>query len=104
MLPGTNDWILGDRDGVFRPDVRVCLETKEGAKILMTYRGVRRGTPEAMERFAKSLPVDPDTYYQRSLILFETAARPYAWLNKLVAVGVGRREPQATSYDVFEIL
>ena len=65
---------------------------------------MRRGTPEAMERFAKSLPVDPDTYYLRSLILFETAARPYAWLNKLVAVGVGRREPQATSYDVFEIL
>ena len=104
VLPGTSDWILGGRDGVFRPDVRVCLETQDGAQILMSYRGVRHGSPEAMERFAKALPVEPDSYYLRSLIVFETAAEPYLWLNKLVAVGLGRREPQATSYDVFEIL
>lgn len=105
VLPGTSDWLLGGQDGVHRPDVRVCLETDEGERLLMSYRGVRRGTPEAMERFARALPVDPESYYLRSLILFEAATHgPHAWLNDLVAVGIGRREPEATCYDVFEIL
>jgi uncharacterized protein DUF3237 len=104
VIPGTSDWILGGQDLVYRPDVRVCLETDTGEMILMSYRGIRRGSPEVMERFAKSLPVDPDSYYLRSLIQFETASAQYSWLNELVAVGVGRRKPKVTSYDVFEIL
>ena len=28
----------------------------------------------------------------------------YAWMNRIAAVGVGRREPTAVFYDVFEVL
>ena len=35
---------------------------------------------------------------------FETASEKYDWLNRIVAVGVGRRMPDHAAYDVFEIL
>jgi hypothetical protein len=35
---------------------------------------------------------------------FETASPKYDWLNRIVAVGVGRREPEFAIYEVFEIL
>ena len=35
---------------------------------------------------------------------FETAEPRYDWLNRIVAVGVGRRLPKAVHYDIFEIL
>jgi hypothetical protein len=37
-------------------------------------------------------------------MVFETASAKYDWLNRIVGVGVGRREPSAAVYDVFEIL
>ena len=35
---------------------------------------------------------------------FETASETYDWLNRIVAVGVGRRMPGHAAYDVFQIL
>ncbi|MFO1186744.1 MAG: DUF3237 family protein [Alphaproteobacteria bacterium] len=35
---------------------------------------------------------------------FEAAAEPYAWLNRIVSVGVGERVANGVAYDVFEIL
>ena len=43
-------------------------------------------------------------YYLRTGMVFETASAKYDWLNRIVGVGVGRREPSAAVYDVFEIL
>ena len=34
----------------------------------------------------------------------ETDSEAYGWLNRIVAVGVGRREPDAAVYEVYEIL
>ena len=104
VMPGTADWLLGGADGAFRPDVRVTLETAQGETVLMRYTGVRHGTAEAMERFARGEPVEPGSYTLRSLVTFETGAAAHAWLNRVVAVGMGRREPRATLYDVFEVL
>jgi hypothetical protein len=36
--------------------------------------------------------------------VFETTSQKYEWMNRIVGVGVGRREPGAAIYDVFEIL
>jgi hypothetical protein len=37
--------------------------------------------------------------------MFETGAEPYAWLNKIPAVGVGERlPPNMVRYSIFEIL
>jgi hypothetical protein len=36
--------------------------------------------------------------------VFETASKKYHWMNRVVGIGVGRREPSAVYYDVFEVL
>ena len=35
---------------------------------------------------------------------FETASPQYQWLNRIIAVGTGRRTPEGPVYEVFEVL
>jgi len=46
ILPGGGDWALTRADGSLVLDVRLMLEADDGARIYMTYRGVRHG-PDA---------------------------------------------------------
>ena len=43
VLPGGADWIIGRPDGVTTLDVRIVLQTDDGAAIGLTYRGLRHG-------------------------------------------------------------
>jgi hypothetical protein len=86
-------------------DVRLTLRTNDGAFIYVRYSGMRHGSPEVMARLAKGENVDASEYYFRVAPIFETGAERYAWLNKILAIGVGERLPQNTiRYTVFEIL
>jgi hypothetical protein len=98
------DWLLQRADGVTVLDVRLLLRTDDGEHIYMSYRGVRHGPAEVMARLAAGETVDPATYYFRIAPVFETAATKYEWLNKVVAVGTGRREPTGPIYVVEEVL
>ncbi len=104
LLPGGGDWVLGRPDGSIALDVRLTLKTDDGASILMTYRGYRQGPPDVLARLAKGEAVDPSLYYFRINPLFETASERYAWLNNVVAVGVGERLADGPRYTVHEIL
>jgi hypothetical protein len=104
VLPGGMDQKIIRADGAMNPNVRLVLQTDDEALIYMHYTGVRYGTPEAMRRIAEGDEVDPSEYYLRNTPYFETAAEKYDWLNRIVAVGVGRRMPDHAAYDVFEIL
>lgn len=98
------DWLLQRADGSYQMDVRLTLETHDGALVLMCYRGVRQASDEVSARIARGEPVPPGEYYLRSTPFFETSAPRYAWLNHVIAVGVGDRQPDGVSYEVFEIL
>lgn len=105
VLPGGSDWALGRDDDSLLLDVRLVLETDDGERLLMTYRGLRSGPPEVMARLARGEPVDPASYYFRTTPFFETASEsPYGWLNRIVCVGVGERIPVGPRYTVFEVL
>lgn len=104
VLPGGLDMKTLRSDGAMNPDVRLVLKTDDGALIFMHYRGVRHGSPEVMASIARGESVPPTEYYLRSTPYFETAAPKYDWLNRIVAVGVGRRLPDRGEYDVFQIL
>lgn len=101
--PG-GDWLLMRRDGVLVLDVRILLRTDDDALIYMAYRGLRHGPAEVMAQLARGEAVDPARYYFRIAPVFETAAPAYAWLNRIVAVGSGRREPSGPVYEVHEVL
>lgn len=103
VVAGGMDLLLGGADGAVRPDVRLVLKLDDGETLLIIYRGVRHASPEVMERIGRGERVAPSEYYLRTGLVFETASQKYGWLNRIVAVGVGRREPGAVFYDVFEV-
>ena len=86
VLPGGNDWLLLRPDGVLELDLRITLETDDHALIYMTFQGLRHGD------------------YFRTLPRFETSAEPYAFLNRIVSVGVGEARPDGAVHRIDEIL
>ena len=104
VLEGGSDWQQVRGDGATTLDVRLVLKTTDEALIGMTYRGIRHGPPDIMARIDKGETVDPATYYFRMAPMFETAAAPYDWINRIVAIGIGHRRPDGPIYSVFEVL
>jgi len=104
ILAGGSDMLLRRQDGAMAPDVRLTLETDDKALIFVAYRGYRHGPPEVMEAIARGEMVPAERYYLRNAPFFETAAAKYDWLNRVVSVGVGHREPTAAIYDIHEVL
>lgn len=104
VLPGGMDMKTLRSDGAMTPNVRMVLKTDDGALIFMHYQGVRHGSPEVMARIARGEVVPPSEYYLRNTPYFETSAPKYDLLNRIVAVGIGRRMPDHAAYDVFQIL
>ena len=54
--------------------------------------------------FTLSLTVDPSQYYFRTTPWFETSSEKYRFLNRIVSVATGRRDPSGPVYDVFQVL
>ena len=104
VLPGGADWIIGRPDGSTTLDVRIVLETDDGAAIGMTYKGMRHGPEDVMAKVNSGQFVDPSLYYFRTAVSFETAAPKYDWLNRIVAIGTGSRPPEGPVYEIFEVL
>jgi Protein of unknown function (DUF3237) len=98
VLPeASSDLLLVRGDGSYQQDVRLVLRTDDSALILMTYRGVRHASPEVVARIARGEQVAPSEYYLRTAPFFETSSSKYAWLNKIVSIGVGEREANSVN-------
>lgn len=104
VLDGGSDWQILRPDRVLTLDVRVVLKTNDGAMIGMTYHGLRHGPSDVLQRIDRGETVDPSDYYFRIAPIFETAADNYAWLNRMLCIGVGHRLPDGPIYSVFEVL
>lgn len=104
LVPGAAaDWLRLDADGTAHMDVRFTIKTASGSLVYVSYSGVRTGTPAVLERLGKGEAVPPGDYYFRVAIRFETAAPDLAWMNHVLAVGVGQRPPKGPRYDVYAI-
>jgi hypothetical protein len=91
VLPCGDDWTVKRPDGVMELDLRITLETDDGALVHMTFEGIRDdGAPGAP--------------YFRTLPRFETAEPKYAFLNKLLAVGAGEIRADGPVHVIEEIL
>jgi len=82
------DWVTAISDGFLELDARLTLETDDGALIHMTFTGIR----------------DDANHYFRTVPRFETASPKYAFLNRLLAVGVGEFRPDGPVHVIEEIL
>ena len=88
VVIGGADWVTAAPDGTLELDLRVTLETDDSALIHMTFTGVR----------------DDASHYFRTLPRFETAAPKYAFLNRLLAVGIGEGHRDGPVHTIEEIL
>ena len=104
VLPGGGDWTLFRSDAVLELDLRITLETDDGALISMTSFGLRHGPPEVLAALARGESVDPSTYYFRTAPKFETSAPQYEFLNRLIAIASGDRRATGPIYTIDEIL
>lgn len=104
VLDGGSDWQAVRADGCTVLDARMILRTDDGALISVTYRGLRHGPAEVMARIENGKVVDPASYYFRINPMFETPSEKYAWLNRILGIGVGHRFEEGLVYNVFEIL
>jgi hypothetical protein len=105
VLPqASSDLLLVRSDGSFQLDARLILRTDDGALIVMTYHGLRCASPEVNARIARGERVATSDYYLRTTPVFETSSPKYAWVNRIVSVGIGERQTDGVTYEVFEIL
>lgn len=103
VLAGGGDWVLLRSDGVSELDIRLTLRTEDGALIYVACDGIFDIASEARERIMQGEQVDPAAYYFRTALHFETGAAAYRWLNRVLAVGVGRRTPTGMVTEVFAV-
>src|SRR5215467_8077646 len=101
---GGSDWQSLRSDGALTLDVRIIMETDDGHLIGMTYRGMRHGPKEVLDRIGRGETVSPSEYYMRAAPFYETSSEKYGWLNRIVSVAYGHRMAGGAIYQVFEIL
>jgi hypothetical protein len=105
VLPGTGDWFIVRPGGVAEGDVRDTYRTHDGYVIYVSYRGIINAAAELWERLGRGEDVPSTEYYARMQPMYETAiAGPYAWLNNILAVSVGKQEALGITYDVYQVL
>jgi Protein of unknown function (DUF3237) len=103
VLPGAADWLLRGADGTSEIDVRATLRTEDGHLVFVHYTGVYYAEPAVKERMDAGEQVAPTEYYFRTTPRFETGSAEYGWLNRVVAVGVGRRTGTGIAYRVYQV-
>ena len=91
IIPPGGDWIAQRPDGSRILDVRLLLQTDDGQKIYVSWRGIATTSPGGALK-ARISPV------------FETAAAKYTWLNNVVAIGVYRPDLGKIAYRIYRIL
>ena len=103
ILPGGSDWAVTDAAGILQLDVRLVIETDDGALINCAYTGIRYAPPDVAAQLAAGESVDYQAMYFRILPRFDTADARYAWLNRILVVGIGERLPEGPRYHLHEI-
>ena len=103
VLPGGADWVRFRPDGTMMIDVRLTLKTEDDVLIYAAYKGRFAGAATAMADLAQGKKLDPSSYSLITVVKFECGDGNYAWLNDVVAVGVGEQSGFNPVYTIYEI-
>ena len=90
-------------DDVGGVDVRITVETQDGALIYITYRGYLTNVLELLPRLLQGEEIPREAYYLVVTHNFETSASQYDWLQRTVTVGIGSLVRGGVSYEVFAV-
>jgi hypothetical protein len=101
--PGA-DWMLIGPDGFGRVDVRLQIDTGDGAVVFVRYEGLIE-----LNGVSSAALIDPaaettwDDQYFRTTPRFETGDDRYGWLNRTAFVARGRVTSDGLEYEVFRV-
>jgi hypothetical protein len=87
------DWLIISPDRIGFIEIRLTLETHDGALIYVSYTG-RRNFADVERGIDAPVYVTP---------LFETSDARYTWLNSIQAVGKGTLEGDVRVYEMYEL-
>lgn len=102
LLGSGIDWMLVGDDGFMRMDVRIQIETNDGAVICAHYFGPAEANDKMRRALGASEPTDFRDQRIRTHWLLETGDPRYTWVNQSVFVGEGRVCPAGPGYAGFE--
>jgi hypothetical protein len=108
IIPPGGDWLRIMPSGVARLDVRLLIETDDGAHIYMTYNGIFVTSKEVADALSRGeLVTGKAVPYFVTAPTFQTSSEKYSWLNNVQAVGkmveLKRGEGAYIKYDVFVV-
>lgn len=103
VLPGGADWVVFRNDSVMKIDVRLSLETHEGAYIYLSYEGQFVANADALKALASGAELAPDSYNLTVVAKIETGDESLRWLEDAIVVGVGKQSGYNPTYDFFVI-
>ena len=98
LVTPAGEWGATRADGAYVIDVRLELRTDDAALIFASYRGIVYPLPTGLG--------DSGQRYWAVTPVFETAAEKYAWLNRIVCVGVAYTVPKEVgdvAYHIYQI-
>jgi len=98
VRPFGADWAIIRADNCLEADVRLIVETDDGALIHVEYRGVIDLTKEQAEQLLVGQAVEGMKIHTAPR--FETAHPDYVWLNRIQAVGCGSGELVGEEFKV----
>jgi Protein of unknown function (DUF3237) len=100
IVPPSGDWLKTTASGIYRLDVRLTVQTDDGAILYVSYNGVSQCDP-------KSQLLKVGDCYFITAPTFETQSERYLWLNGVQAVGkmieLKRGDDAHLMYDIFVI-
>jgi hypothetical protein len=99
VLNNGADWQIVFKDGLVVIDARSLLQTNDGEYIYLQTSGYRHGPSDVMRKLSKGEYVDPNFYYFRTTMKFETSSRKYDYLNKYIGVACAMRHPDGVVFD-----
>ena len=85
-------------------DVRITLETDDGARIFVQYYGVIVMTEAVNKALAPGGSIAYGDTYFMTQPRCETGDARYKWLNRVIAVAEGRVVSGNVEYQVFEVV
>lgn len=99
-----NDWQIARGDGVLELDARYVIKEERGGLVRVVSQGYRHGPPDVMARLARGEEVEPEDYFFRTTMRFETGAEHLAWLNKTIAIASAVRKARQVELKAWRLL
>ena len=103
VLASGGDWILVDEEGMGHIDVRITLETHDGAFLYVQYYGRLEINKAVMTALGGGKPTEFGDVHFMTQPRIETGDQRYKWLNNIITVAEGRIVESAVEYQVYDV-